>query len=415
MNPEPVTRLQDLAASDELRTMLLDHAHRGVRVQTILRLCLAALIAGTVLLEPPVSYRLACQIIAAGYVLWAVAAAGIAARGGEGPVRYMWLALFGDLVVVTSLTIVAALSPTNWTADILVFAFFLIPVLAATQLRPWLCAAVCLPTVLLYFVVGVIGRVPNGNEPWSSITLRTLVLAAVSVGAAYLSRVQRSRVLTVGSLALQRSNLVNELVELEQRERRELSEALHDGALQYVLAARMDLEDLDPSATVDRLDEALGAAVKLLRSTVYELHPAVLERNGVRPALGELVTSSAGRGGFSVRIEADGWPAGLRTDADALLFATARELLTNVVKHAHAHQVVLILRHAEGRAYLAVSDDGVGVSDEQLHRQLAAGHIGLTSRRARIEAAGGRFVVSAGAPTGTTVEVDVPAHALPAA
>ncbi len=415
MNPEPVTRLQDLAASSELRAMLLDHAHRGVRVQSILRLCLAALIAATVLLEPPVSYRPACEVIAAGYALWAVIAAAVGARGGQAPVRYMWLALFVDLVVVTSLTIVAALSPASWTADILVFTFFLLPVLAATQLRPWLCAAVCVPTVLLYFLVGVLGRVPNGNEPWSSIALRTLVLAAVSVGAAYLSRVQRSRVLTVGRLALQRSNLLNELVELEQRERRELSEALHDGALQYVLAARMDLEDLAPSATLDRLDDALGAAVKLLRSTVYELHPAVLERNGLRPALQELVTGAAARGGFSVEVVAQEWPAGLRTDADVLLFATARELLTNVVKHAHASRVVLTLRHGDGRAYLGVADDGRGVSDEQLNRQLAAGHIGLTSRRARIEAAGGRFALTAGSPTGTTVEIDVPARALPAA
>ena len=66
-----------------------------------------------------------------------------------------------------------------------------------------------------------------------------------------------------------------------------LAEELHDGALQYVLAARQDLEDIRPkdgAESFDRVDYALRESTTLLRSKVTQLHPAVLEQLGLRRA-----------------------------------------------------------------------------------------------------------------------------------
>ena len=104
---------------------------------------------------------------------------------------------------------------------------------------------------------------------------------------------------TIGRLAQARSGLLAELTGLEERERRALSEHLHDGALQYVLAARFDLDDAretgDPAA-FDRLEQALAESTRLLRSTVAELHPAVLARAGLPSALRDLATRGRGAG-----------------------------------------------------------------------------------------------------------------------
>ena len=119
---------------------------------------------------------------------------------------------------------------------------------------------------------------------------------------------------------------------VESRERQRLSERLHDGALQYVLAARHDLEDArelsDPEA-FDRLDRALTESSTLLRSTVAELHPAVLAQAGLAQALRDLAINAASTGGFSAALDTDGWSDELRTSADGLLYASARELLAN--------------------------------------------------------------------------------------
>ena len=70
-----------------------------------------------------------------------------------------------------------------------------------------------------------------------------------------------------------------------------------------------------------------------------------------------------------------------------LLFTSARELVTNVVKHANARRLDLRLSLRGDRAELVVADDGLGLADGVLATRLAEGHIGLESYRVRLEAA----------------------------
>ncbi len=221
----------------------------------------------------------------------------------------------------------------------LITGFLLVPVLASATLRPKVCAAVVVPAVLVYLVAGIATQSAN-EEPWASLLLRTLVMAGVGAACVALSWIQRSRVTTIGRLVRARTDLLAELTDLERRERRALSEQLHDGALQYVLAARQDLDearDTGAPEAFDRLEQALLESSRLLRSTVAELHPAVLERAGLPAAIRDLVASAAARGGFAAKLDLDGWPADRRTPVDGLLYRTARELLGNVVKHAAGH------------------------------------------------------------------------------
>ncbi len=354
----------------------------------------------------------ACDTIAAIYAAWAVGVAFLAQRRDQKLVRFMWLALFVDLAALAALAVVASSSVNqSWTSDVLVDGFFMIPILAATQLRPWVSAAVLVPTVAAYLTSSIAAKQANG-EPWSSIVLRTGILAGICVGSILLSRVQRSRVLTIGRLVSDRGELITELTTLEDREHRTLSEDLHDGALQYVLAARQDLHEArdtaDPTA-FERVDHALLETTQLLRSLMTQLHPAVLDQAGFLPALRDLARMSAERGHFTCAIHAEQWDESLRTSADGLLLAAARELLANVVKHAGAHNVRIELSRAHGMARLRVTDDGRGIRSGEVERRLAEGHIGLTSRRVRLEAAGGSLRVRGGSPTGTVAEVEVPA------
>ena len=132
----------------------------------------------------------------------------------------MWLALFIDLAALAALTLLAGASARqSWTADVLVNGFFLVPVSAATQLRPGVCAAVAAPTIAVYLVSSVLTKSANA-EPWESILLRTLVLIGLGCGCVALSWVQRSRVRTIGALLRDRTSLLNELIGTEDRERR---------------------------------------------------------------------------------------------------------------------------------------------------------------------------------------------------
>ncbi len=406
------TNAVPLAHEAELQAILLDHATRGVRVQLVLRGILVAFVLAVVLWIAPANDRVACDTIAAIYAVWAIGVAWLAQRRASQLVRFMWLALFVDLAALAGLAIAASASVNqSWTSDVLVNGFFMIPILAATQLRPWVCTAVAVPTVAVYLGSSIAAKQANG-EPWSSIVLRTGILAGICVGSVLLSRLARYRVFTIGRLFVDRSQLITELTTLEDRERQTLSEDLHDGALQYVLAARQDLEEAretaDPTA-FDRLAHALGESSQLLRSTMTQLHSAVLDQAGFLPALRDLARISAERGRLEITIDAEGWGETWRTSADRLLLATARELLTNVVKHAQAHVVRIELSWRDGMARLRIADDGRGIRPGEIEEQLAHGHIGLTSRRVRLEAAGGSLTLRAAEPSGTVAEVEVPA------
>jgi len=401
MSPEP----------SEVDAVALQHARRGVALQVALRWVLVGFVALTVIAVPPPRFVGVCAAIAGGYALWALAVALWTRRGHPAAARMAWLALLVDVVVLGVLTLLTGVAtPQSWTSDVFTTGFLLIPVLAATQLRVWVCTAVVVPTAVVYFLAAVATREAN-VEPWTSLLLRTLVIVGVALGCVGLSRIQRSRVRTIGRLAQARSGLLAELTGLEERERRALSEHLHDGALQYVLAARFDLDDAretgDPAA-FDRLEQALAESTRLLRSTVAELHPAVLARAGLPSALRDLATAAAARGGLAVTVDAEGWPMGERTEADPLLYRTAAELLNNVVKHAQAASAVVTLELADGTARLVVADDGVGMPENATGGALRRGHIGLASHTLRIDAAGGRFTSAANPPHGTVVTVELP-------
>jgi two-component system NarL family sensor kinase len=410
--PTPTVPQTDLNAGSDLGEGLSDYAHRGLRVQVVLRGILVVFVAAVVLWIAPAHDRAGCYTITAIYAAWAIGVAWLGRRRADQLLRFVWLALFVDLAALVGLAVVASASVNqSWTSDVLVNGFFMIPILAATQPRPWVGAAVAAPTVAAYLGASIAAKSSNG-EPWSSVLLRTGILAGICVGSVMLSRVQQSRVRTIGRLLADRNELITALTTIEDRERRTLSEDLHDGALQYVLAARQDLDEARDTAdplSFDRVDHALRETSHMLRSLMTQLHPAVLDQAGFLPALRDLVRASSERGRFASTIEAESWEESWRTSADGLLLATARELLTNVVKHAGARAVDIELSWRDGIARLRIADDGRGISPGEVERQLALGHIGLTSRRVRLEAAGGSLVLHPGTTSGTVAVVEVPA------
>jgi two-component system NarL family sensor kinase len=395
---------------DVVDDVMATHAARGARLQAWLRVGVVAFVWACLLLERPIDHVGWCYAVAVAYpVLWALTMPFLGRSRTSGP-DLSWLPLALDIAVLGVLTMLAGLSAEeSWTAYVIVNGFFLLPVLAATQLRPRVGVALAVPTVGVYVLSSVTTREANG-EPWSSLLLRVAVLVGVCVGSVALSRIQRSRVLDIAALATDRAGLLVELAGVEKHERRRLSEALHDGALQFVLAARMDLEDVrdgDPEA-VDRVDHALTQTAGLLRRTVSELHPAVLDQAGLVRAVEDLGEALRDRG-YAVEVHVEGMPVRPATEADRVVFGAVRELVANVVRHSGAQSVVLDVRQHDGQLVAAVTDDGAGFDEQSAARQLAAGHIGLASQRLRVEAAGGRLVASRGEPRGTRMTVTLPA------
>ena len=413
--PPPVPDVSDA----DVRTGA--HRIRGTALHVTLRALLVVFAAATVIWEPPEFYAAPCAWIVAGYAAFALLVAVWFRRDPLHLSRLTWLVLTVDLLLFGVLVQLTGVSnEQSWTPYVLVQGFLLVPLLAATQLRPGLGAVIGVGTTALYFVSSAAARTYGDDssqwEPWSSVVLRTAVVAAVSLGAVLLSRVQRGRVLEIAQLAADRAALLAQLGTLEDRQRRELAEALHDGALQYLLGARLELDearDTGDAAAFDRIDEALTQSTRLLRSTVSELHPAVLAQAGLAQAVRDLADTTAARTGLAISVTG-GRDEG-RDPTDLVLYSAVREVLANVVKHARATTVSVVLERVDGMRRVTVADDGVGIAAGTLERQLAAGHIGVASHRLKVEAAGGRFALEPVLPHGTRAVVELPLREAPAA
>ncbi|HZQ32648.1 MAG TPA: ATP-binding protein, partial [Mycobacterium sp.] len=358
----------------------------GTLLQFALRILLIAFIATTLLFEPPNASNWICVAVLVGYVVvvagWSVWALRPAVLVRSRRLVTL-LVLTADVTVVSVLSVLTGItSPDNWTSDVLRNGLFLIPLIAAAQLDPYISGAMAVPTLSAFVTVGWINKGPN-EEPWASIVLSAAVLAGLAIGSVALSRIQQSKVETIGQLAQQRTQLLEEVLALEKRERQALSERLHDGALQYVLVARQDLDEARSGSDVamDRVDSSLVEVSQLLRNVVRELHPEVLARTGLKSAVGALADNVASRADLTVDLDTRAWPENLRTDADHLLYSAVREIATNAIKHAQADRIRIALGHEAGTALLRITDDGVGISPTALVDSVENGHIGLASIR----------------------------------
>jgi signal transduction histidine kinase/PAS domain-containing protein len=209
----------------------------------------------------------------------------------------------------------------------------------------------------------------------------------------------------IAELAAARGRLVAQALDAEERARRSMSESLHDGALQDVLAAGHDLWALGDAPGADSAREMLRAVVARLRAVMVALHPTVLAYGGLDAALRAVAAQQAAVGGFELEVDVDPVAVGHR---DELLLSVARELLTNAARHARARRVAVTLRHEDGAVVLEVADDGAGMAAGRGREALAEGHIGLATSVERVAAVGGRLTVAALPAGGTLARAVVP-------
>lgn len=379
-------------------------AAEPVRISAALRLPLIALIGVLVWIWEvdhwlPEVYAAILGLYAIAAVIWLVAVL-------RGPVpRWAdWASTGIDLVVILALCLVSG----GATAALLP-VFFLLPISVAFQDRPLMTAAIGTLTAAGYLAVWIFyskhdDRMGLPNMVYTHFGFLVWLAVATTVLCFVLVRRQER----VQALQEARRQLVSEALQSDERHNQEVAEGLHDGPLQTLLAARLQLDEVrerTPGPELDAVYAALEDTATALRSTVTELHPQVLAQLGLTPAVRELLRQFESRSRVEVRadLEEVGKP-----DAQQLLYRAARELLTNIGKHAQATTVSVRLGRIGNRVILTVADDGVGFDPAVVSRYVADGHIGLGSLLARFDAMGGSMLVDSAVGDGTRVTVTSP-------
>ena len=203
-----------------------------------------------------------------------------------------------------------------------------------------------------------------------------------------------------------RRAVLHRLMQSADAERSRLALDLHDGPIQELTALALRLEHAlgedDVVAACHAGLASLRDVIASLRSTMSDLHPAVLGGRGIRATLEHLAATSIPDIDTSVEVE----PAvELGEEVATTVVRVVQEALLNIRNHAHASRVAVHLRALDGHVLLEVVDDGRGFDPDGLPPP--GHHLGLVALRERTEAADGELDIRSG-PGGTHLKAWFP-------
>jgi len=187
--------------------------------------------------------------------------------------------------------------------------------------------------------------------------------------------------------------------------RRRIERDLHDGAQQRLVSLGLQLRAAEASvlpqqqALLEQISDivsGLADVSKDLQEISRGMHPAILSKGGLGPALKALARRSA----VPVQLDLAVDP-GLPESAEVAAYYVVAEALTNTAKHARASVVNVRVEAEDANLHLCIRDDGIGGADSRK----GSGLIGLTDR---VEALGGQMDVSSPVGSGTSLLVKIP-------
>ena len=208
---------------------------------------------------------------------------------------------------------------------------------------------------------------------------------------------------------------------VREEERVRISREIHDELGQALTCMSMDLAFLDrqlpkenaqAAARVSALAALVRDTVKTVRRISSELRPSILDDLGLGAAMEWLAHDFATRTGVECAVSVPS-NVSIAAERGTVVFRMCQEALTNVARHAGASHVSIDLMIDEDDCLtLEVSDNGRGITDEEVHRPDSLGLLGMRERAALL---GGTAEVKGTAGQGTTVTVRVPLTGSPEA
>ena len=199
-------------------------------------------------------------------------------------------------------------------------------------------------------------------------------------------------------------------VEAQELERSRLARELHDEIGQDLTSLLLKLRALegaqsleDVRAAVATVREGVVTALQDVRRLAVELRPKALDDFGLVPALERLVDTFMAETDIEVKLTDALGGKRLPPAGETALYRIVQEALTNIVKHAHARRVSILLTLMDHRAAAVIEDDGLGFDPGAQHEGL-----GLLGIRERLQLLGGRLTIESSGSSGTTLRAEVP-------
>jgi signal transduction histidine kinase len=209
--------------------------------------------------------------------------------------------------------------------------------------------------------------------------------------------------------------LSRHLVEIQENERKYIARELHDETSQSLTSLKIGLQVIEQKAAghqllldqITKLKSLADETLESLHRLAVNLRPASLDHLGLVDALTGLIETTRQRSGINAHFKTMGSvPATLLTEEmETSIYRIVQESLTNVIRHAQAAYVDIILEWQNEKMVIIIEDDGVGMD---LQKAQESGRLGLIGMQERAEMLGGNLLVDSTPQVGTILVVEIP-------
>lgn len=202
--------------------------------------------------------------------------------------------------------------------------------------------------------------------------------------------------------------------DVREQDRIRIAREIHDQLGQSLTILKMDLAwmrkhlptvDSDVDEKLAAMFQLIGEAMESLHAVIAELRPGILDDFGLAAAIEWQADTFRNRTGIDCRLFNDGYEPELTKDQATALFRIFQELLTNIIRHAEAREVIVRLAKQDGELRLQVEDNGRGITEDEINSPHAFGLLGI---RERLYPLGGKVVFKGRAGQGTRVSIHLP-------
>jgi len=214
----------------------------------------------------------------------------------------------------------------------------------------------------------------------------------------------------------ERTLLLRRILSVQEEERTRIARELHDQTGQALTSLLVGLRVLEAADSVDvvqrrvsELRAATSEALERVRTLSFELRPSSVDHFGLESALNQDLETFGARFGATVDFYVDD-DAGyaLSEDVETAIYRAVHGALTNIVQHAEAEHVSVIMREENGRLSVLVEDDGVGFDVDAVMSGAVAARFGILAMEERMQSVGGGLRVESSPGGGTTVYIQAP-------
>jgi signal transduction histidine kinase len=200
------------------------------------------------------------------------------------------------------------------------------------------------------------------------------------------------------------------MVNGQETERTRIAKDLHDGLgglfstiKMYFSTLQHEQETLKGNTLFEKSYQLIDTASDEVRRIAHNMMPEVLAKLGLIPAIQDMCSNISSGKLIKVKLQSYGMEQRLNTNTEIMLYRIVQELLSNIIKHAHATESIVQFNKDDSRLMVTIEDNGIGFKLQEVDDKQ---HSGLEIIKSRVNYLHGNISIDSKEKVGTTVMME---------